>query len=103
MIFEAILALLLLGTRCVMAKYCAKMISAFSLVRYNFYTIGSCGLIVLLLSLTGIIEAQAQAYSDPYLLKVNLASACFFIFADMFAMLALSKGLTGPASAILCF
>ena len=103
MIIEAVLALICLGTRCVFAKYCARVISAYSLVKMNFYAGGLCGVLVLLLCLIGLIDVSASLFLDPYLLKVGTVAGCFFIFADMLAMLSLSKGLTGPASAILSF
>ena len=103
MIIEAIIALILLGIRCNMAKYCAKIISAYALVKLNFYSIGVCGLLVLLLSATGMIKTDISLFMNPYLLKVNGIAGVMYMLGDTLAMLALSKGMTGPASAILSF
>lgn len=103
MIKDAFLAMFLFGIRINMAKYCSRVLSAWTFARLNFYAEAGCALFVMILSGFGTIEVPFQLFYDPDTLIIALPAGIFCVLAEVFVILALNEGLTGPVSAMISF
>ena len=103
MVKDAFLAMVMFGTRINMAKYCSRVISAWSFVKLNFYSEACCALFVMILSTFGTIEIPFRLFFDPEVLSTALPSGVIFVLGEVFVVLALNEGPTGPVSAVISF
>ena len=103
MIKDSFLAMLFFGTRINIAKYCSRILSPWSFIKLNFYAEGTCAFFVMTLSAFEVINVPFNLYFDPATLALGLPGGVFFVCAEIFVVLALNEGLTGPVSAIISF
>ena len=64
MIKDAFLAMVMFGVRINMAKYCSRVISAWSFAKLNFYAEASSAFFVMILSALGTIEVPFRLFFD---------------------------------------
>ena len=100
MISDSFISMIMLGTRVCMAKYCSRIISAWSFVRLNFYVDFGCAVFIIVLSAVGLIDIPVSDYVDVETLKTGLPAGAFFTCAEIFIVMALNEGPTGPVTAV---
>ena len=86
-----------------MAKYCSRVLSAWTFARLNFYAEFLCAVFVMILSSLGTIEVPFYLFYEPSTLIIALPAGCFCSGAEIFVILALNEGQAGPVSAMISF
>lgn len=103
MIIEAFISMIFLGIRIVFAKYCARIISALTFNKFNFFAEIFCFLTVVLLSCIKLINFDLNLLIRPNVVLTNIPAGICMVFAEILAAQALSRGITGPAVALISF
>lgn len=104
MIIDAFIAMLMLGTRINIAKYCSRIISAMSFVKLNFLADAICAAFVLLLSALSVINLPIELYfADRETMVKGLFAGALQTLAEIACVQGLNSGPTGPVSAIISF
>ena len=103
MVINSAIAMLLLSVRMNMAKYCTRILSSLSFLKYNCLADSICALFVVILSAFGVIRVPLSTYLDIETMKIGLSAGASGVIAELFVVLALNEGPTGPVSAIVSF
>ena len=101
MLIDSTISMLLLSARMNMAKYCTRILSSLTFLKYNLLADFVCALFVILLSVFGVINIPASSYLDKETLQTGFEAGASGVMAELFVVLALNEGPTGPVSAII--
>ena len=78
MIIDAFVAMFMLGTRINAAKYCSRIISAFSFTKLNFLGDALCAAFVMLLSAIGVVNVPLHMYfTNANTMAMGLSAGAF--------------------------
>ena len=103
MVIDAFIAMLFLGSRINMAKYCTRILSPLTFLKLNLLMEFLCAASITAMSALSIIDVPLYLYIDPETLRTGLPAGAFFALAELFVVLALNEGPTGPCSAVISF
>ena len=103
MLINSFISMLLLSTRMNMTKYCTRILSCHTFLKYNFLADFICALIVILLSAVSAIQVPMGSYLDIETIRTGLSAGLCGVIAELFVVKALNDGPTGPVSAIISF
>ena len=103
MLINSILSMILLATKMLMSKYCSQIVSRFTFIKLYFIGEFICAAIIILLSLSTLIQVPIETYIDKVTIKTSIPACVCYMGAEIFTLLALSEGPAGPVSAIISF
>jgi len=103
MVTDAFLSMLMLGIRINMAKYCARILSPLTFLKLNLISDFACAVFVIVMSAIGAIGVPLYLYQETETLRTGLPAGVAFVLAELFVVLALNEGPTGPVSAVISF
>ena len=103
MVIDAFIAMLFLGSRINMAKYCTRILSSLTFLKLNLLMEFVCAAFITTMSALGVIKIPLYLYIDYETLRMGLPAGAFFVLAELFVVLALNEGPTGPCSAVISF
>ena len=103
MIKDSIIAMLMLGTRICMAKYCSKIISPWTFIKLNLYIEFLCAAFIMILSLMQVVAIPFSTYWESNTMGTGFSGGAFFVCAEICVVMALNEGPTGPVTAVISF
>ena len=103
MLINSAIAMLGLSARMNMAKYCTRILSSLTFLKYNFIGDFCCACFIIILSYFGVIRVPITSFLEWQTIKTGLEAGASGVIAELFVVLALNEGPTGPVSAIISF